>query len=96
MKISVDVEATPKELREFFGLPDVQPLQEEMLSKVRENMSKGMAGFDAVTLLKPFLPEHLQSMEGWQKAFWEQLAKNTQGAMKAGVTGGDSSSERDR
>jgi hypothetical protein len=75
LKIKLDVDATPKELRDFFGLPDVQPLQEEMLQTLRERMLQGAAGFDPATLLKPFLPEGLQSVEAWQKSIWEAFAK---------------------
>ncbi len=71
MKISIDVEATAQEMREFLGLPDVQPLHEEMLQNIRENMKKGISGFDALTLMKPVLPGHVQSLETLQKAFWD-------------------------
>lgn len=75
MKIKLDIDATPKELRDFFGLPDVQPLQDEMLDALREKMLQGTAGFDPATLLKPFLPEHLKSVEAWQKSMWEAFSK---------------------
>ncbi len=71
MKIKFDIEATPQELRSFFGLPDVEPLQQEMMNIVRRNMSAGMEGFDPVALLKPWLPPHLHSLEGLQKSFWQ-------------------------
>jgi len=31
MKITLDIDCTPEELRSFFGLPDVRPMQEEQL-----------------------------------------------------------------
>jgi len=67
MKIHFDIDATPSELREFLGLPDVRPLQEEMLDKMREKMLQGVNTFDPQALLKPFLPPQLQSAEAWQK-----------------------------
>ena len=75
MKITIDIEATAEEMREFFGLPNVQPLQEDILNTVRENMKKGVTGFDAFTLMKPMLPQQIQSMESIQKAFWDAFAK---------------------
>ena len=63
MNIKFDVDATPEELRRFFGLPDVHPLQQEMLDKIREKMLAGMDGFDPATLMKPFLPESMHSLE---------------------------------
>jgi hypothetical protein len=74
MKIHFDVDATPQELRTFFGLPDVQPLQEEMMAKLREKMLAGVDGFDPAALLKPFLPEHLRSLEAMQRAYWEAFS----------------------
>jgi hypothetical protein len=71
MKIKFDIEATPQELRTFFGLPDVEPLQQEMMNIIRKNMSAGMEGFDPTALLKPWLPSHLQSVDFIQKAFWQ-------------------------
>lgn len=77
MKLNVNVEATPQELREFLGLPNVQPLQEEMMATIRDNMKKGVQGFDPVTLMKPFLSPQvpMQSLENLQKAFWETFSK---------------------
>jgi hypothetical protein len=77
MKIKFDIEATPQELRIFFGLPDVEPLQQEMMNIVRRNMSAGMEGFDPSILLKPWLPAHLQSVDFIQKAFWQGLQTTT-------------------
>ena len=78
MKLNVNVEATPLELREFLGLPDLQPLHDEMISIIRDNMTKGVQGFDPATLMKPLLPGpiQVQSMEALQKAFWEAFQKN--------------------
>jgi len=73
MKIHFDIDTTPQELRSFFGLPDIEPLQKEMLELIRKNMYAGLEGFEPSTLLKPFLPEHLHSLTVLQKTFWESL-----------------------
>ncbi len=77
MKITVNVEATPQEMREFLGLPNVQPLQDEIMNKLLENMQRGIPlnGVDMATMMKPLLPAHLQSMEVVQKAFWDAFLK---------------------
>jgi hypothetical protein len=81
MKISIDIDAKPQELREFFGLPDIEPLQQEMLGQIREKMLGGAAGFDPTTLLKPYLPEQLRGAADWQQAIWDALRQATgQGA----------------
>jgi hypothetical protein len=82
MNIKLDIDATPEELRRFFGLPDLQPLQQEMLEKVREKMLAGIEGYDPVTLMKPFLPENMQSLEALQRQFWQGLASASAAADK--------------
>lgn len=79
MKIKFDIDVTPQELRTFFGLPDVEPLQQEMMARIRDNMLQGVAGFDPMSLMKPFLPANVQSLEGMQKAFWDAMKSATQG-----------------
>ena len=70
MKITVEIDASPQEVRDFFGLPDIQSLQNEILQKLRDDMANGIPGFDPLSLLKPVLPAHMQSMETMQNAFW--------------------------
>jgi hypothetical protein len=71
MKINLDIDATPAELRAFFGLPDLEPLQQDILERVRKNMMAGAEGFDPNTLMKAFLPLQVQSMEAMQHLFWD-------------------------
>ena len=59
MKVNVSVEATAQEMREFLGLPNVQPLHDDLLQVVRDNMQRGAVNFDALNLLKPLLPAPL-------------------------------------
>ena len=36
MKVTMEVECTPIEARQFFGLPDVQPMQASVMKKLEE------------------------------------------------------------
>jgi hypothetical protein len=38
MKVTVDVECTPLEARQFMGLPDVQPMQARVLAEMEKRM----------------------------------------------------------
>jgi hypothetical protein len=78
MKINITVDVTPEELREFLGLPDVKPIQQEMLEKFRERMQAGAEGFDPVSLMQPFLAPNLGAMESMQKAFWQAFTQASQ------------------
>lgn len=75
MKIRVEMDVSPDELRAFLGLPDVKPLQDEMMQQVRESLQSGSAGLDAVKLMQPFLAPNVQAMEGMQRAFWKAFTQ---------------------
>ena len=85
MKINVTVDATAQEIREFLGLPNVQPLQDEILEVIRDNMKKGVSGFAALNLMRPMLPPQFQSMEMLQKAFWDAFTKKGSTSQEAVV-----------
>ena len=86
MKINISMKTTPAEFREFLGLPEVQPLQAEMIEKVREQMQAGAEGFDPLSLMSPFIAPNVQSMEAMQRAFWNGLSTmaNATGGKKPG------------
>ena len=54
MKINVEVDCTPLEARQFFGLPDVQPMQTAVMDKLQQQL---MANIEKVS------PEAL--MQSW-------------------------------
>src|SRR5215212_4241917 len=38
MKVNVEIDCTPLEARQFFGLPDVQPMQTAVMEKLQKQM----------------------------------------------------------
>lgn len=80
MQIKITVDATPEEVRRFFGLPDVSPLQQEMIEKIREKMKEGEAAFDPLTMMRPYLTPNASALEAMQKAFWESVTGTSRGA----------------
>lgn len=81
MKVNVSVEATAQEMREFLGLPNVQPLHDDVMQALRDNIQRGVINFDALGLIKPLLPAQFHSMEMVQK-FWEAVAKASGAPLK--------------
>jgi hypothetical protein len=77
MKITFDIDATPQELRTFFGLPDVETLQKEMMDQIRKKTMEGVEGFDILSLMKPLLPEQMMSVSSLQKNFWNAFTKTS-------------------
>jgi len=67
MKVNVDIDMSPEELRKLLGLPDVEPLQREMMEKLRTRMLEGIDGYDPVKLLQPYLTGTLASWDFLQK-----------------------------
>ena len=75
MKVNVSVEATAQEMREFLGLPNIQPLHEDVLQNLRDNVKRGSLNLESFNqFFKPLLPVQFHSMEMVQK-FWEAVAK---------------------
>ena len=73
MKIRIDIDTTPAEVREFFGLPNLKQLQEGLVDSISEHMKKGAAGFDPFTVMKSVWPTQLQTIEALQNAFVDSI-----------------------
>jgi hypothetical protein len=74
MKISVDIDCTAEELRGFFGLPDVKPMQDEMMKEVAERMRANVKALDPEAMLKTWLPAGLKGFEQLGEMFLGQMA----------------------
>lgn len=74
MKVNIEVDITPEEFRRAMGLPDVQPLQDELIRKTMEMMEAGVEGYDPLSLLQPFITQSFDSMTSYQKIFTDMLA----------------------
>ena len=77
MKIKVDIDCTAEEMRAFFGLPDVKPMQEALLEEVQQRLAGTVKAMDPQAMLQTWLPASMQGVEQMQQlqqAFWSQLA----------------------
>ena len=66
MKITLDLDCTPEELRGFFGLPDVRPMQEQLLKDIAERLRANLQALDPDSMLKTWLPAGLKGFEQLQ------------------------------
>lgn len=55
MKVTVEIDCTPDEARQFMGLPDVKPLQAAVMAKLEQQMLDAVGGFAPEALLKTWL-----------------------------------------
>jgi len=77
MKVNVEVTCTPEEARAFFGLPDLGPMQQRVMSEIEERLRSSLGAMNPETIFKTWLPASMQGVEQMQQlqqAFWSQLA----------------------
>lgn len=75
MKITLDIDCTPEEMRAFFGLPDVRPMQEKLLKAMQERLSAAMPNMDPEAMLKTWLPATMKGFEQLQEMFLAQAGQ---------------------
>jgi hypothetical protein len=56
MKITLDIDCTPAEARQFMGLPDLEPLQKAALAEIEKRMTAEFERLSPEALLKTWLP----------------------------------------
>ncbi|MEH6497072.1 MAG: DUF6489 family protein [Pseudomonas marincola] len=74
MKISLDIECTPEEARKFFGLPDVEKMQEALVAQMQEKLAENISGLDAENMMKTWLPDGMKGLDQMQNMFWSSLS----------------------
>ena len=47
MKITMNIECTPEEARTFLSLPDLKPIQDEVMQEMRNRLMAGMVAMTA-------------------------------------------------
>jgi Family of unknown function (DUF6489) len=68
MKVNVEIDCTPLEARQFFGLPDVQPMQTAVMDKLQQQMMVNIEKVSPEALMQswftfdPKLAERFQNM----------------------------------
>ena len=56
MKVTIDIDCTPLEARQFFGLPDVQPMQAAIMDAMEKRMLKEMENYTPEKLFENWMP----------------------------------------
>ena len=74
MKITINIDCTPAEARQYMGLPDVAPLQEEMLRELKERTMANIASLQPTELVKAWFPMGVDQWLALQKEFWTQMS----------------------
>jgi hypothetical protein len=69
MKITVDIDCTPDEARTFLGLPDVKPMQEELMREMQARMTANLRSMDPEEMMRLWLPASIKGFEQFQEMF---------------------------
>ena len=67
MKINVEVDCTPAEARAFLGLPDVAPLNEQLVAEMQRRMTENMAAMQPEELMKSWASFGLQAQDQFRR-----------------------------
>jgi hypothetical protein len=68
MKVNIEIECTPLEARQFFGQPDLGPMQTAVMDKLQQQMTSNIDKLNPEALLQswfsfdPKLAERFQDM----------------------------------
>lgn len=80
MKVNITIDCSPQEARAFFGLPDVTPLNEQLVEEMSKRMSGNMEAMEPEALMRSWM-----SVGGeWQKQFMDLMGQTAAGGRKGG------------
>ncbi len=77
MKVNITVEMTPQEARAFLGLPDVAPVQQQMMEEMQARMKAAFDAGDPEGMMRAWAPQlygegsGVEAFQKFQKAMWD-------------------------
>ena len=74
MKVSIEIDCSAAEARAFFGFPDVEPLQKELLAQLQKRTAEHMQAMNPEELMKAWMPAGVSAWERMQEQFVSQFA----------------------
>jgi hypothetical protein len=69
VKVRIEIDCTPDEARQFFGLPDVKPMQAALMSKLETQMSEAVDRFSPDAMLRTWLSLAPAGADSFREAF---------------------------
>ena len=63
MKVTIEIDCTPLEARQFFGLPDVQPMQAALLAQMEKRLMAEAEKFTPEGLMQAWFSGGTQGAE---------------------------------
>jgi Family of unknown function (DUF6489) len=69
MKVNIEIDCTPLEARQFFGLPDVSPMQAAVMDKLQQQMMSNIEKVSPEALMQNWLTFDPKLAERFQDMF---------------------------
>ena len=69
MKVTVEVDCTPAEARQFFGLPDVEPMQRAIMAEMEKNVMKEAQRYSPEALMQAWFAGMPQGVDWFRDLF---------------------------
>jgi hypothetical protein len=80
MKVHIELDMTPEEARAMMGLPDLQPLQKQMLEDMRGRMKAAMEAGDMDAVMRAWMPlGGAEAFTQFQKFLWDSAGMVARG-----------------
>jgi len=67
MKVTIDIDCTPEEARRFLGLPDLTPVHEVFVEKMKSALSEGPSPDAFAEMTKAWGPMSEAGMTLWRQ-----------------------------
>jgi Family of unknown function (DUF6489) len=55
MKVTIEIDCTPDEARQFMGLPDVKPMQAAVMGRIEAQMTEAVERFSPDAMLRSWM-----------------------------------------
>jgi hypothetical protein len=75
MKVTIELDCTPEEARRMMGLPDLTPLHDLYLSRMREALDGRVAPEMVTAMMRSWAPVGDAGMDFWRQLFAANGAK---------------------
>jgi len=75
MKVHFEIDCTPEEARAFFGLPDLTPVHDAYLDKMKSMMIDGLTPADFEKVTRTWMPGIADSFEQWRQLMMSAVPK---------------------
>jgi hypothetical protein len=76
MKVTVDIDCTPEEARRFMGLPDMAPIHDIYLDKLKRTIDEGITPDSINQLVRSWAPMGETGMQMWRQLIDQMTGLN--------------------